>query len=642
MLQGLNKVKDIWIKFQFILTGKQKRMAIVILFMTLIGAIVETLGVSIIIPFVQAMMEPEALMQNQYIKPAVDILHIESPSQLIMMMGIGIALVYILKNLYLTLLSYYRIRYSTRVQRELSVLMMKSYMKRGYLFFVQVNTSDLLRGIMGDVSAVYQMMYHIFRVIAELFTSFAIIVFIIKTDVMMAVSVIVLAGVCFLGVVLGFRKPMQRLGVQYRQSNGEAQKHSLQAFQGIKEVIVMHRQQFFVNRYEKAFERQQKALIGQTVASESPAYIIEAVCVAGLILSVSFRVYSGTDTTSFIPQLAAFAVGAFRILPSLGRISSSVNQIIYFVPSLNKTYEHLKEVRTAEQEMQEEVRLLQMQDEERVGKHRDELPDRESDLGVAADKEENMDIVAIRDKVMDSTADQSNDADSLMKQENRYLLVDNVHWKYPSSEREVLSGITLHIRKGASVALIGHSGAGKTTLADIILGLYRPQEGCIRYKGADIRIISEQWSNSVGYIPQSVYLTDDTIRNNVAFGVDEPDDELVWQALEQAQLKEFVAGLPDRLDTIVGDRGVRFSGGQRQRVAIARALYYNPEILILDEATSALDNETETAVMEAIDSLQGNKTLIIVAHRLTTIRNCDVIYEIADGKAVERAKEEIF
>ena len=239
-------------------------------------------------------------------------------------------------------------------------------------------------------------------------------------------------------------------------------------------------------------------------------------------------------------------------------------------------------------------------------------------------------------------ADREDSLEAAVNAEERYLTVDNVHWQYPSAEKEVLSGITLHIRKGTSVALIGHSGAGKTTLADIILGLYRPQQGCIRFKGTDIRTISGQWSGSVGYIPQSVYLTDDTIRNNVAFGVDEPDDELVWQALEQAQLKEFVAGLPGRLDTIVGDRGVRFSGGQRQRVAIARALYYNPEILILDEATSALDNETETAVMEAIDSLQGNKTLIIVAHRLTTIRNCDVVYEIADGQAVERVKEELF
>ncbi|MDE6750380.1 MAG: ABC transporter ATP-binding protein/permease [Lachnospiraceae bacterium] len=600
MLHELNKVRDIWNKFQFILTGQQKRQGVVILLMTLVGAVVETLGVSIIIPFVQAMMNPEALLQNKYLKPLVDFFDVVYSTQLVLILGIGIALVYIFKNLYLTILSYYRIRYSTRVQRELSVLMMKSYMKRGYLFFVQVNTSELLRGIMGDVSAVYQMMHHAFRVIAEILTSFAIIIFIVKTDFMMAVSVIVLAVICFVSVVLGFRKPMQRLGVEYRLSNGEAQKHSLQAFQGIKEVIVMHRQQFFVNRYERAFERQQKALIGQTVASESPAYIIEAVCVAGLILSVSFRVYSGTDTTTFIPQLAAFAVGAFRILPSLGRISSSVNQIIYFVPSLNKTYEHLKEVRAAEQAVQEDIQLLRQQDQE---------------SGAVITKTE---------------------------QGGSYLEIDNVRWKYPAAEKEVLNGITLHIHKGTSVALIGHSGAGKTTLADIILGLYRPQEGCIKYKGVDIRTISEQWSNSVGYIPQSVYLTDDTIRNNVAFGVDEPNDEMVWQALEQAQLKEFVTGLPDRLDTIVGDRGVRFSGGQRQRVAIARALYYNPEILILDEATSALDNETETAVMEAIDSLQGNKTLIIVAHRLTTIRNCDVIYEIADGRAVERKKEEIF
>ncbi|MBD5448605.1 MAG: ABC transporter ATP-binding protein [Lachnospiraceae bacterium] len=621
MVHELKKVRDIWDKFQFIMTKQQKSYGLLILVMTLIGAVVETLGIGIIIPFVSAMLEPDQLLQNKYIGIAVDLFEIQSSEQLILFLGIMIALVYIFKNLYLTLLTYCRIRYSTKIQRELSVLMMKSYMKRGYLFFVQVNTSDLLRGIMGDVSAVYQMMYHSFRVFAEMSTSLAIIIFLMIRNIGMALSVIVLAGVCFVAVVLGFRKPMQRLGVQYRQSNGEAQKHSLQAFQGIKEVIVMHRQQFFVNRYEKAFERQQKALIGQTVASESPAYIIEAVCVAGLILTVSFMMYGGMDAETFIPQLSAFAVGAFRILPSLGRITSSFNQIIYFIPSLNNTYEHLKEVRTAEQEMQKEIQILTQDDLKQ-----------ENAAGIT--KEQKTDS--------DDAVHKSDDLGIVVEQSCSYLEVDNVHWQYPSAEKEVLSGITLHIHKGTSVALIGHSGAGKTTLADIILGLYRSQEGCIRYKGADIRTISEQWSNSVGYIPQSVYLTDDTIRNNVAFGVDEPDDELVWQALEQAQLKEFVMGLPGRLDTIVGDRGVRFSGGQRQRVAIARALYYNPEILILDEATSALDNETETAVMEAIDSLQGNKTLIIVAHRLTTIRNCDVVYEIADGKAVKRAKEELF
>lgn len=601
MLEELQKVRDLWDKFQFILTKRQKQLGIIILIMTLFGAVIETLGVSIIVPFVQAMVTPQELMNNRYLKPFVEWFRIQSSGQLVLLLGGGIAVVYIIKNLYLVLLSYCRIKYSTKVQRELSVLMMKSYMQRGYLFFAQVNTSDLLRGVLGDVSAVYQIMYNAFRVFAELFTSIAIIIFIMKTDIMMAACVVVLALVCFVVVVMGFRKPMRRLGLEFRASNSEVNKHSLQAFQGIKEVIVMHRQQFFVDRYERAFYKQQRAMIGQTVASESPAYIIEAVCVVGLILAVGLRMYNGSDSTEFLPKMASFAMAAFRILPSLGRITSSFNQIVYYTPSLNKAYQNLKEVREAEHAETKEVASLLEQDR----------------------KEEKS-------------------AGAQVLPTDDYLTVENIHWRYPASSHEVLNGVNIQIKKGTSVAFIGHSGAGKTTLADIILGLYKPQKGCIKLEGTDIRTMVGKWSECVGYIPQSVYLTDDTIRNNVAFGIDEPDDDLVWQALEQAQLKEFVAGLPDRLDTVVGDRGVRFSGGQRQRVAIARALYYNPPILILDEATSALDMETETAVMDAINSLQGHKTLIIVAHRLTTIQNCDIIYEIVGGHAVKRQKEEIF
>lgn len=598
MLQELQKIKDLWNKFQFILTRRQKQLGILILSMTLVGAVIETMGVSIIVPFVQAMVDPQELMNNRYLRPFIEWLQISTSGQLVLLLGAAIAVVYILKNLYLVLLSYCRIKFATKVQRELGVLMMRSYMKRGYLFFAQVNTSDLLRGVLGDVSAVYQIMYNAFRVFAELFTSIAIIIYIMKTDITMAACVVVLALFCFVTVVMGFRKPMRRLGLEFRASNSEVNKHSLQAFQGIKEVIVMNRQQFFVDRFEKAFYKQQRATVGQTVASESPAYIIEGVCVVGLILAVGVRMYHGSDSAEFLPKLASFAMAAFRILPSLGRITSSFNQIVYYTPSLNKAYQNLKEVREAEKTEQEEISILFEKDRQQ--------------------KET-----------------------SLLSEED-YLAVENIHWKYPAAEHEVLSGVTIRIKKGTSVAFIGHSGAGKTTLADIILGLYKPQKGSIKLEGKDIRTMAGKWSQCVGYIPQSVYLTDDTIRNNVAFGIDEPDDTLVWQALEQAQLKEFVAGLPDRLDTVVGDRGVRFSGGQRQRVAIARALYYNPPILILDEATSALDTETENAVMEAINSLQGHKTLIIVAHRLTTIRNCDRIYEIAEGHAVERKKEEVF
>ena len=599
MRQELRKLKDLWDKFQFILTKRQKQLGIGILALTLIGAVTEMLGVSIMGPFVQALIAPQELLDNRYLKPVLEWFEVDTPEKLLTFMGVGIAAVYIVKNLYLVLLSYCRIKYSTKVQRELSVLMMQSYMRRGYLFFAQVNTGELLRGVLEDVRSVYQIMYNTFRIFAELFTTMVIVLFVFTTDIMMAASVVVLAFLCFLIVIMGFGKTMHRLGEEYQKSYGELNKHSLQAFQGIKEVIAMRRQQFFVDRFERAFYRQQKALVGQVVAAESPTYIIEGVCVVGFILAVGLRLQNGSDSAEFLPKLAAFAMAAFRILPSMGRITSSFNQVVYFMPSLNKAYENLREVKQLESEEVQEVTALLEDGSER-------------------------EVTAER------TA------------ENAYLEIKDIYWRYPNTEHDVLSGVNIEIRKGMAVALIGHSGAGKTTLADIILGLYKPQRGSVRLEGTDIKMLSGKWSECVGYIPQSVYLTDDTIRSNVAFGIEEPDDAMVWQALEQAQLKELVAGLPDRLDTVIGDRGVRLSGGQRQRIAIARALYYNPPILILDEATSALDTETENAVMDAINSLQGHKTLIIVAHRLSTIQNCDVIYEITGGHAVEKQKEEIF
>lgn len=223
------------------------------------------------------------------------------------------------------------------------------------------------------------------------------------------------------------------------------------------------------------------------------------------------------------------------------------------------------------------------------------------------------------------------------------LKVKNVSYHYPDAEENVIEKAGFQIEKGNSVAFVGASGAGKTTMVDIILGLLEPQMGKITADGMDIERNISLWQKEIGYIPQSIYLSDDTIRNNIAFGIPEDriDEEAVLSALHKAQLFEFVDSLPNGLDTVVGDRGVRLSGGQRQRIGIARALYHDPEILILDEATSALDNETETSVMEAIDSLKGLKTMIIIAHRLTTIRNVDVIYEVADGRVVRREKKEV-
>ena len=337
-----------------------------------------------------------------------------------------------------------------------------------------------------------------------------------------------------------------------------------------------------------------KATIRHAIGANSPAYIIEAVCITGLIAIVAIRVLNNGDITSMVSQLSAIAVSAFRILPFLGSVLSCVNSIVYNTPALAASYETIHLVRELEAKENQEKKI-----------------------------------------------EESKLADISFTNE---LVLSDITFKYSQRDNTVLNGLNMRIKKGSSVALIGSSGSGKTTLADIILNLLEPQQGKIEMDGYDIKKLKGQWNNIIGYVPQSIYMTDASIRRNIAFGIDEPeiDDEKVWKALEMAQLKSFVESLPKKLDTVVGEWGIQFSGGQRQRVAIARALYGEPDILILDEATAALDNETETAVMEAIDALQGIKTLIIVAHRLTTIRNCDEIYEIKDGKAVRREKDEIF
>lgn len=593
-MSRLKSVKDVWRKYNFILTTAQKRWGIVVIIMTLIGAICETLGVSIILPLVQVMIAPQQLRDSVMIAPVLDYLHLNSDAELIWVIGMSVIGVYLIKNLFLFFLSYIRIKYACKVQRELSVEMMESYINRGYMFFLNTSTGELMRGVRDGIANTYTALYQLFRLLAEMLTVVCICIFIMSTDIVMAMCVIVLALVCLLIVVLGCQRWVRRCGEITYKYSALVNTTLLQAFQEIKEILVMRRQEYFIDAYKNNYIKQQKGTIGQTVASESPAYLIEAMCAAGLIIAVCFKAIDSDNAAIFVPQFASFAVGAFRILPSLGRISSSFNQFMFCVPGINDTYNNFKEVRSSN-----------------VDKN-----------GVSLENNQ---------RVYNSR-----------KFEGK-LSIENVTWKYPSTNINVLEDISLEINQGQAIAFIGKSGAGKTTLADIVLGLLIPQKGMVKIDGIDIADIPEERSKMVGFVPQNVNLLDDTVRKNVAFGIedDKIDDALVWKALEQAQLKDIIEKSEHGLDTMIGERGLRFSGGQRQRFAIARALYTEPDILILDEATSALDTETETAVMESINALQGHKTLIIIAHRLTTIRNCDKIYEIVGGKAVERKYDEI-
>lgn len=575
----------VWKQFMTILSPSQKRWGILIFLMSIVGAIVETLGVSAILPLIQAMIEPEQIMKNEIVSSIFLILGLPQNGNIILWVALGVIMVYIIKNIYLCLLSYARVKYSTKVQRELSLRMLHSYMQRGYTFFRLHNISTLLRGISGSVVGVFHVLNNMMRTCAELLTILCIFVYVVYTDWQMAVCMMVLLGACLLLILYAFKGIMKKAGESYFAQMALSSKWSLQLFSGIKEVLVLGRKNFFVNNYAKAYTEQQNAQVKQTVAAEIPAYIIEGACVTGIIAALCIRVGSIDNPAAYIPQLAVFAMAAFRLLPSIGRISAYFNGCIFNFPSVTEVYENIVEA-------EKESTLLKIEEKE----HDVELEFNE--------KLEIMDVV----------------------------------WKYPDGTENVLDYVTISINKGESIAFVGPSGAGKSTLADIVLGLFQPQEGRILIDGVDVSNCPMAFSRIIGFVPQTVYMIDDTIRRNVAFGLfdDEIDESAVWNALEQAQMKEFVEELPMGLDTIVGERGVRFSGGQSQRLAIARALYTNPDILILDEATSALDTETETAVMEAIEALQGQKTLIIIAHRLTTIRNCDKIYEISNGKASER------
>lgn len=572
-----------------ILNKRQKIYGFILLLASLVGALLEVIGVGIILPLVQAFVEPQKLRDNVFIGSITRFFYIEKDTELIIMLTIGVIIIFIIKNVYFIFLVWFRKKYSCMISRELSSCMIRNYMRRGYEFFLTKNTSELSRNINADVSGVDTIIYQAMRVLIDSLTLIFIVLFIMITDWMMALSILILAVIC-LGIIYGyFRVKMKKAGILYNQYNGLTGKYLLEALHGIKEIIAMNKEEYFISNFESANLKKQQAAVKQAVGTESPAYVIEAICVAGLLGSVCMRMvlYSG-NAVEMIPTLSAFVVAAFRILPSLGRISSALNTAIYYIPSLDHVYENMNGIEENQQEI----------------------------------------------------------SNSKIKQDIRFeneLKLENICWHYENSNKDIIHHLDLSIRKGSSVAVIGSSGAGKTTLADILLGLLKPQTGKMYIDGKEFDQKGICSSDLMGYVPQSVYLTDDTIRSNVAFGVEmnQIKDELVWEALEKANLKEFVLKLPKQLDTLVGDRGIRFSGGQRQRIAIARAMYRNPEILIFDEATASLDNETENAVMESIQSLQGQKTLVIIAHRLTTIRNCDTIFEIKNGCAIPRKYEEL-
>ena len=589
----IRKIIDALRKLLRILNRNQKILGIAVLLCSFIAAILETLGVSVIVPLVNVLLQPEQLFEISYIRSLTDFFGIHTNEGLIVLIIIGVVLVYIFKNLFFIFFCWMKSKYSCKVQRESSVYMMQSYMNRGYDLFLKRNVSELIQGVNGDVASLYQIINSLLQLVTQLMIATFICIYMCYTDWQIAVGVILSAVICLLIIFIFFRKRMLQAGIQMRTYGIRSSQALLQAFQGIKEVLVMRKQKYFIKEFEENTCKSQKAAIVQSIGGEIPAYIIEAICIVGIMTILGIRIVNVFNPQNFVAVLASFAIGAFRILPALGKISISINMLSSSMPGFNAVYENLIEARTYNDTFFD----VESEDEERY-----------------------------RDLTFEEA-----------------VRIQELSFAYNSEQKKVLNRLSLEIPKGKSIAFVGESGAGKSTLADLILGVLIPDEGEVLMDNVNIRKIPGVWGRLIGYVPQSIYLSDVSICKNIAFGIEESeiDENSVKSALEKAELLDFVQSLPNGIHTKVGDRGVRLSGGQRQRIGIARALYHDPEILILDEATSALDNETEKSVMEAVDSLHGKMTLIIIAHRLTTIKNCDVIYEISDGGAVKRTYEEL-
>lgn len=589
-------IKTRAIKIFSLMTPKQKTISIISLLLNFLVGILECIGVSAIIPLIAIILGKNSIHTNKYIQRFPILSNMEYPT-LIVTLCLLVVFLYILKNLVFIFVNWFQIKFSCKMQRELSVELLKVYMKCGYPFFLNHDIGYFNRGLGIDIINFYNILTLSFAIFADACTALLICFLLFLTDWQMSVSIFVSGLGCLLLMLFVFRKGMKKTGEKLRFFDAILGRLQNQTIYGMKDIIVLRRQKHFVSAISENKVQQQQFLIKQGVGTSTPVRVIEAVFVSAVIFMVGYKSLTLSDPSVFIAKLAAFAMGSFRILPSLGRLSSSINGISSRIQSIDFLYDIFKESKAYAQ------------------KHTE--IDYERPLS-----EKDKETIVFKDKIS----------------------LNNITFRYNKDFDPVLKDINLTINRGASVAFIGQSGSGKSTLMDVLLGLLVPEQGNITIDGIDITEIPLNWSKLVGYIPQSVFLTDSSIRENIAFGIpsDEIDNDRINQVVKQAKLDDFISTLEDGVNTTVGDRGVRLSGGQRQRIAIARALYHNPQIMILDEATSALDNETEAAIMDAINSLQGQVTLIIVAHRLSTVRKCDTIYRVGNKGISVCDKDELF
>lgn len=580
---------DIIRKLRAVLNRKQKGRVVILLFMIFIGAILETAGVSMILPIVSAVVEPDIFEKNAAVTAVCRLLHLESLEQFVLAMILVLIFIYVLKNAYLLLMYYVQHTFIANSQFRISRDLLQIYFNKPYEFYLNANTSDILRTVYSDTTGVFSLLLECLQFMTELVVALcigALLLFIVDFWMTVAMCALLFGVTALIAV---FLKPrLGHMGQEARVRQSRMYNSIIQSIMSIKDVKIFAKEASFLEEYENNGQKFYDLSRSQKVLGSAPRLVIETVCIGGVLAYLAGMILLGKSVSGMLPQLSAFALAATRLMPSASRMSTYLANIAYYKPTLDFVYENVDMPQNVKQEY--DTKLMDQ-------KTKDKL--------------------LLTDKIE----------------------IRNLTYHYPNSGVLIFDKAEMTVPVGRSVGIIGKSGAGKTTVVDIILGLLDAQEGEILCDGKNVFDHYAAWLHNIGYIPQSINMLDNTIRANVAFGIprEKVDEKRVWEVLEEAQMKAFVEELPEGLDTEIGERGVRMSGGQRQRLGIARALYHNPEILVLDEATSSLDHDTEKAIMEAINHFHGKKTMLIIAHRTNTLEGCDMIYAVEDGKIVEKA-----
>ena len=572
-VSGLQKHRSTQGLLWDVLTRRERRALIGIFLLILVGTVLETFSVGLLIPALSVLTKDDSGFNLPYVTLKSSL----SKTELIQLAAAAIFVVYLTKNIFLGVSTWIQRGFLTKISARLSARMLEIYIRQPYSYHLRQNSSVLIRNTQDASMVVAGGIEPSLTVLSDGLIAVSLFVVLVVVEPLGTLSAIAI----FLSATYHFQRftnsRLQRWGKQRQQQKGKIIQTIQQSLGAVKDVQVLGREQMFidVHREQQIVDTDLLRRINMTQAL--PRLWLEIIAMGSMASLVVIMLWVGKEVNAIVPVVGLFALSAFRVLPS-------VNKIVNGLQTLRVSRSTIETIH--------------------------------QDLGLAVPQSNGIDDVQF---------------------EFSLLSTSNLNFRYEMTDEDVLKNVNISVQRGEAVGFVGQSGSGKSTLIDILLGLLDPKSGFVSVNSRGIGEVKQQWQHIVGYIPQTIFLMDDSLRRNIAIGIadTEIDEVAIHDALKSAQLEDFVASLPEGLDTVVGERGVRLSGGQRQRIGIARALYHRPSVLVLDEATSSLDTETEHGVMQAVQALQGDKTVIIVAHRLSTVEYCDRLYRLDAGRIVD-------